>query len=305
MRGVSAMMRGALGLVLTGVVIAGCGSDGFKIRKASCDNKFFDWAPGLTHHILQGDGDGDFDYDPTGDALARVWGSYDLNTGDFSWEVATAQNHYLRSRVIEGYGYADMNGDLDIVGTTVTTDVLDDSWESQFRIQRNGCEMDERIRFESDGETYEQVETGTFGSEGYEYTQSTDYEDYIRTVTGELRPDLSYSETAEVSVSGYSRIAEIEGSHATGESREDFVTEDSQGDAPYSLDGFIDRFIDGGRHVAYDVSSPGTDTGTWDYEIDYEGNGSGTYSEPSFSCDLTFTNFECSYDCGGSSTGNC
>ena len=63
--------------------------------------------------------------------------------------------------------------------------------------------------------------------------------------------------------------------------------------------------MDGGRKVNYDVRVPGEETGTWDYQVDYFGTGSGTYKAGSLSCEIEFDRGDCRYDCGGGNRGDC
>ena len=45
----------------------------------------------------------------------------------------------------------------------------------------------------------------------------------------------------------------------------------------------------------------GTESGEWDYTVDYFGDGEGTFTQDGEECDLTFEDGECTRDCGGQS----
>ena len=298
-------MKGAW--IWLGLLLCGCGSGepAFKIKDRSCGEKFTDWYPDLTHHILQGEKSGSFSYDPSGEAARGLSGSYDLDSGDFSWSEEMNSDHYLVAKSIEGYGYAKANGDLDIIGTMALEDVADNEWSVDFRIVREGCDMETRRMSYSEGESTERVETGTFGSDSYTYTRSTDYGSYTREETGEVSNNLDYTNTIEINTDGYIRQATIEGNLGDDHALETFYQESESNGNEYEFDGTIETFLDGSRVVKYDVRQPGQDTGSWDYELDYFGTGSGTYKSGNMTCDIEFDQGECTYDCGSGNQGSC
>lgn len=288
------------------VGVFGCDSGpSFKIKNASCDVNFTDWYPDLTYHVLQGAPDGVFDYAPAGDVWTGVRGSYDLASGDFSWDEVFNESHYLESKSVTGYGYANVNGDLDIVGTESYADVAGAKWEIQFRMNRVGCEVDNRRRFYSNGDLVERVETGTFESDQYSYVRSTDLGSYVMTEEGTISSSLEYSNSETIQTNGYAYFATTTGNLSTGESVESFLQESDGNGSDVEFEGTISRKLDGGRTVKYDVRRPGQNTGTWDYEVDYFGTGSGTYTSGNSTCDIEFNKGQCTYDCGGGNTGSC
>jgi hypothetical protein len=284
------------------LALSGCDSDpSFKIKDASCSAGFTDWYPDLTFHLLQDQSDGSFSYDPSGNVISELAGSYDLTSGDYEWDESFGSDHYLEERSVSGYGYANVNGDLDIVGTESYSDIAGQSWDIQFRVSRVGCEMENRRRFNVGGDMVERVEQGTFADDRYSYSRTTDRGSYIQEEEGYIDSNLEYSNTETIEASNYSSTTTTTGSLSEGTSLESFLQE-SDGN---EFEGTIERFMTGGRAVKYDVRRPGETTGTWDYELDYFGTGSGTYTAGNTTCDIEFDEGDCSYDCGGGNKGSC
>jgi hypothetical protein len=287
-------MRAAL-LLLT--LFAGClpggGDPAFQTDKAlACSEPYLPWAGGLTFAITQGEGDGTFDYDPLG-LETRMFGSYDLATGDFSYNVDYPQEHWRNGTSVSGFGYAATNGDLDIGGTITTTDILGVTSDAEFRYERFGCNVTYQRMAES-GDLY--VETGTFQDGAYVYEQELEPADgsegYV--VEGTKRSDLTYTETTEIEDGAFSYFAESEGDGGGNETTD---WEQSDSDADYEMVGTNEIFMDGSVHQVYDYADPDTEY-TWDVEYDYEGNGGGTIEGSGFECEVTYEEYACTYDCG-------
>jgi hypothetical protein len=281
-------------LLVVPLVLAGCNTGGrFAINNRSCGEDYLNWSGGLTYSLLQGPGDGTFDYDPPGQMQTELKGSYNLQTGDFNWDVSYDPSHWRTDTTVTGYGYAMTNGDLDIGYTTDTTDVLGASYPADVRVQRTGCDMAVRTDY-GGGDVYE--EAGTYAGGKYQYEDDSTYNGAPWIVQGTQHDDHTYTETLDFS-SAQMSYSYTENGDADGYSKRDFTQ--TQGTDTFA--GYIEDFLDGTEHVHYTVDS----TGTWDYQTDYSGNGSGTYSESGVSCNLTFTNGNCAYDCGSSGSGSC
>jgi len=278
-------------LLAAPLLLAGCSSEGFYVRGESCNTKYLKWGGGLTYHLLQGKSDGTFDYDPKGAVMTRLVGSYDLHTGDFSWNTEFNPDHWRTARTVEGYGYAYTNGDLDIEYTITTTDINAVDYEAAVREKRVGCTVNRRTSYEF-GEVFHH---GTWFDKEYQYTDEDEYQGSPWIVEGVLRDDYTWTESLDFSGSGLTYDYEENGDE-DGYARRDW-TQVSSGS---TFDGYTETFLDGGEHTYYTVNG----SGTWDYTVDYNGNGSGTYSEPGLDCDLTFTEGNCTYNCGGD-TGSC
>jgi hypothetical protein len=295
-----------LAFVIVSVSVLGCSSEtSFKIKNASCSEDFTSWYPGLSGHILRGSGDGAFDYDPSGEVVERLNGDYSLESGDFSWDVVYHPDHFLVSSQVIGYGYAKGNGDLDVVGSETKTDVVDQTWTVEFRTIREGCDVDNRRRFMSDGETYERVERGSFESSGYTFTRTTEFDTYTETQTGTIAQDLTFARETLIDIEGYYSSSTETGDLGNGTTMESFLQEVQDDGQTITYEGEIDSELDGSRQVKYDIKVPGENTATWDYLIDYYGDGGGTYTSGSTQCDIEFRSGDCFYDCGGGSSGEC
>lgn len=286
------------------LLVAGCGSSGFEIRDPSCDVDVTRFTRDVTFHVLQGDGSGAFDY-PTGlGVIGSVAGSYDPVSGDFSWSEAGAEGSTLASASVTGYGYAQENGDLDVIGTRVTTDILEVEQETQFRVERTGCTTRNQIRSFTNGIPQETVEDGEFTEAAYTYVQVTviDGADYV--TEGERDDQGGFAESIRYKSDSYELEASRTGNLWQGESSREYAeTYQTQGGTA-ERNGTEDRRRDGSRSVRFTQQTRQGNT-EWAYDLDYEGNGGGTVSGQGFECRLTFTSNRCTYDCGGGQRGNC
>jgi hypothetical protein len=285
----------SVALVIGILTACGSGEPAFELTKPSCSQDFVSYNGGLTWDIMQGGGAGDFDFDPDGRVEAREFGEYVLTSGDFVYTVQYDPDHYRTETRVEGYGYANPNGDLDTEATWTTTDVHGDHWSTDVRVQRVGCnETTYQIR-----NGYLTTITGTYTAAGYEYTREYDggYSDTVK-VDGLLKRDLTYDESYDVEDGTLSYSGDTSGD-ADGNSRTDFV----QSDTDYTMDGYFESTLDGTQHQSYHYD--GSDViYDWDVTVDYDGNGGGTYSTADGSCDISYDSGACTYDCGGS-TGDC
>jgi len=283
-------------LFLLPVVLVGCGIGGgpqFSIKNRSCNEDYLTWTGGLTFDLLQGQGDGTFDFDPTGQMESELSGTYNLQTGDFNWDVSYDPTHWRTDTSVTGYGYAMTNGDLDLKYTTTTVDTLGASYSADVRMQRTGCDVQRRIDY-GGGSVAE--ETGTFQNGEYDYENDSDYNGSPWVVQGALHNDQSYTESLDFSDSQFT-YSYTDNGDADGYSKRIFTQ--TQGGSTFQ--GYIEDFLDGTSHVHYTVDSDGI----WDYQTDYSGNGTGTFTQSGTTCNLTFTNGNCAYDCGNSQTGSC
>lgn len=278
----------ALGTLL----LTGClGGERFSVSDPSCETGYLEWAGGLTHHLVEGRPDGTFDYDPAGLVESRIVGAYDLSSGDFEYDVEYHPDHYRAGTTVEGYGYAATNGDLDVEYTLTTTDVLGAGWSIDVRDKRVGCEVARRVDYSNATVWHE----GEFFADRYEYTDSEEVDGAPWVVHGVSYPDGSWVEELDYLGPSETYRFDQEGT-GDGYSRRDWTLVDNA--TIYS--GYTEYFLEGGRHVHYDV-----DGVTWDYTVDYEGDGSGTLTGSGYDCDLTFTDGDCAYDCASGQSGSC
>lgn len=294
------MARISAVLVLaTPLLLAGCG-DGFYVTYVdgeSCEVDFLDWSGGLTFHLLQGTGDGSFSYDPAGDMRTSIEGEYSLESGVFYWNEGFASEHWRTKVAVDGYGFADTNGDLDIAFDLETTDILGDDYSREVRYERVGCDVYQRDTYASGDVVWM---SGEYTSDGLEYTTempSGILIDGVETASGITESydysesGYSYAETAESDRDGYTMTA----------------WESSQtGSEGYDTSGTSESFLDGSTWHEYETEYRDGTVYNWSYGYDYEGDGDGSVTtSDGLDCDLTFENFECTYDCGGGSTGEC
>lgn len=290
----------ALAAVLFSATACELESDRFVFTDPSCGEQVPELARSLTYHLVQTGDDGTFDYAPVGSVISNVAGSYDLLTGDFSWTETGTEHSWIEEVAVEGYGYAQRNGDLDLIGTRSTTDILDVVEEQQFRIERTGCFTNNRVRTGFSSIVRETVEAGVFSNTSYAYSRQTDIDGSIYYVDGELFLDRDFVEEIAFEQDEYSLVAEVTGNRNLGTRSRTYAEVYSDGS---TRDGVEERATDGSRTVDFtQVTNQGTTR--WEYEVDYAGNGAGIVSGQGFTCDLTFRNGQCSYDCG-SSQGAC
>ncbi|TVQ90991.1 MAG: hypothetical protein EA397_10880 [Deltaproteobacteria bacterium] len=282
-----------------------CGEDlfggMFSLRDPSCGRHVPELARGLTFHLLQNSDYGVFEYQPEGASLVRIEGEYDFETGDFSWVETGSATSWIRRVEVEGYGYAAQNGDLDIIGERILTDELDEVEHQQFRIEREGCGVERRVRLGSGAFAREMVETGVFRTEGYTYNQETDLGDAIYKVSGTRLADQTFTEELELEQGDYVLDATRTGSVADGTSVRTF-SETFEGGATRS--GTNTFSTDGSSSFSF-TQTTSAGTTVWDYTVDYEGNGSGTVTGSNLECDLTFEQGNCTYLCSGGQRGAC
>lgn len=270
-------------LLILSLPLFGCIKPVFELEpELICGEDFLSWTGGLTFHVLQGNGDGSFDYDPVGSA-ERVVGQYDLETGDFNWEVSYSDDSAKQSESVEGFGRVWKDGDLDIY-STVTTAYLDGSEEIRaVRDERWGCNVYRRLEDETGSM---ETETGSFLEGRYDYDRRWFSYGRDLTASGSVNPDATYSEILDYE-NGDTKFEYAETGDADGYIYRDFVDRDSS-----RMDGYFERWATGAEHWDYKHRVDGVSY-YWDYEFDYDGNGSGTLTWKSESCDLKFKEGTC------------
>ena len=281
------MHRKLLLVTLSLALTAGCKAERFGIHNRSCSEKFTSWSGDLTTHLLNGDQrEGVFDYDPPGELITRIDGEYDLDDGDFEWEVSYNDDHYRRETRVDGYGTAYVNGDLDLEYDVTTELISDAEVTTTVRVVRDGCSVTERQRF---GGGITDIE-GDYRNGRYEYDR---IEADGGEAEGEEYPDGSWNEEGTSILGNGTQTYETEGD-ADGYSKTDweFVGSGSSGE------GYDENFMNGDRHSAYTQQADGT-TLVWDYTVDFYGNGTGTLNYNGQQCAVTYVSFTCTVVCGG------
>lgn len=290
-------------VALSAAVLVGCGGD--YVRNASCDAPVAELTPDLTTHLMNGPGDGSFAYDPAGGLLASITGEYDTTTGDFSWTELGGPGSWINNAEASGYGYANRNGDLDVIGERTVVDSVGVELRQQFRIERVGCSIERRVRdFTASGER-EQVEVGSYVGSTYTYQRDLETAAITVETEGQRTLGLDYSETSEGVADGYSYTAEITGNlsdyTSITESDELFDTRNGQ----VNRIATTERFTDGSRVISRTDTYPSGDVYQWDFELDQGGNGEGTLQIGNTTCELQYVANQCTYTCPGGQSGAC
>jgi hypothetical protein len=277
-------------------LVAGCFQPIFKLDDALvCGEDFLNWTGGLTYHVIQGNGDGRFDYDPVGRAQ-RLSGAYDLETGDFSWETTYGDDDALVSEIVEGYGRVWKDGDLDIVSNVHQTFVDGSAWSYTVRDERWGCDVERRISDESGSI---ETERGWLQEGRYDYERRWYFFGRDLTATGSRNPDGTYSEEL-IYENGDTKYNYTETGDVEGYVYRDFVDRDVS-----RMDGFFERWATGAEHWDYKHRVDGISY-YWEYDIDFYGNGTGTLTWKSETCDLKFKEGTCrKKNCTDGSKGSC
>ncbi|MFK7931555.1 MAG: hypothetical protein AB8H79_25470, partial [Myxococcota bacterium] len=215
-----------------------------------------------------------------------------------------SDNSWLVQSDSEGYGYANPNGDLDIIGESSAEDILGVTTNSQFRIERIGCQKESSYRYFSDLVGRERTETGTYSGTQYDYTQVTDIDGFDYTVTGSRWTDTSYEQAYSYDADTQTYTGTETGSVEDRTSSREYTQTFSTRNGEVKRVGTIVTGPDGSSERSYVQTSQNQST-EWTYTLDYAGNGSGTVSGDGFTCDLTYQNDNCTYRCPSGQTGNC
>lgn len=287
------------------VGLSACGSGEF-LKDPACAAPVTLLSQDLTNHLVNGVDNGTFVYAPAGGLVTTVTGSYDAQSGDFSWTELGAADAWFERAEVSGYGYADRSGDLDIVGERIVTDIRQLELREQFRISRVGCAMEKRIREWTASGEREDVETGIYLADSYRYEIERFGGSTERLIEGSRDTAGDYTETITEERSGYSLSGERTGNLGNGtwvlDSEESYLTRQGQ----VERSSVRERFPDGSRQVRYDEAYRDGSVVTYDYEIDYYGNGEGTISSNGgLSCSMTFTAGQCRYSCNSGQRGTC
>jgi hypothetical protein len=280
-------------------VVVGCGSSSW-IETPTCGLDAYGWSDDLLAHILAGDGSGAFSYDPVDAPRVSVDGAYDPSSGDFTWTELYDSDYYLSSREVEGYGTAYHDGDLDVLYTITTVDILDDESATDVRFKREGCGADWWSWPTGDDSTILH-RTGEYNSAtSFRWTAEDDTWDY----EGELSSDLASSITYDAKDGNWEQ---------TSETGNDGVSHTTFSGATYCLlsdtecEGETTIAFDGGEHYTATATSGGDAYAELDGTFKYNGDGVLTidYAQ-GVSCDYTFDAGGCdTYSCDDGQKGSC
>lgn len=278
------------------LVLVGCSS--WIDQPPACELDVYEWSDDLLAHILQGKGGGGFAYDPVDVPRQNIGGSYDVETGDFSWSVDYVNDYWLVGTAVEGYGTAYHDGDLDILFTETHEDVLDDSWTTTWRVKREGCNM--TMEGIAEGASsglvregrYQDDDSYSWSAEDNNYTYSGGMRRNLSRTVGIEAKDGSYSEYGTYKPEGDADIAWSGECYDTGYSCE--ATQHQRFDGGYDGDTTIfDNRGDEFARIREDYAYDGSGTSHWVFSDGTE-------------CDVNVdTDDNCTYSCSDGSDGRC
>lgn len=290
--------------VITSVLVMGCSNPGF-LDEPACFTPVQDLSLDLTAHLSTNDGNEFFSYAPEGSLITQISGTYDSVSGDFSWAEMAASDAWFSRVDVVGYGYANPNGDLDVVGERVVEDVRGFESTQQFREVRVGCVVDREVRSWAFGGETSVVESGGYTTRGtYDYDIESTTNDITTEISGSRQATMEYTETRTAQSGQYELDAERTGNLAEGTYTETRTEQIPTGQGLLTRDGTWEFRRDGSKKVKMTQGVRGQNY-LYEYEVDYFGNGSGTLSAGSTSCSMILTDGQCSYSCPGGQRGQC
>jgi len=265
--------------------------------KPTCGEAVHEWSDDLLGYIAQGDGSGSFDFDPPDAARSSIKGAYDSATGDFSWVVNYDGDYFLDRQDAEGFGTVYHNGDLDLLWSVTTRDVLDRSSTTWERLVREGCDVT-RTTWE-DGDEAESFRTEGSFEDDSTYAWNADVEGYDW--RGTAWSDGSWRELIEAADNSYDyRTDGFEDGHE--ESSFNVACYDGLRCA-----GTGDLAFDGITRQTFEVRDGADKIADVETEFAYDGAGTQVvrYSGGP-TCTYTLTADEaCSYRCDDGDRGSC
>lgn len=172
--------------MLIALTLLGCSA--WIDQEPACDQDVYHWSDDALAFVLTGDGSGEFAFDPLDAPRTDVSGSYDPISGDLEWVAKYDAEFYIRRTEAEGFGTVYHNGDLDLLYTETVTDMLGDVFETDYRVQRTGCDMT-IASWATEGSVDDAlVMVGSY-SEDSVWSWEVDYPGY--SYTGSLRQNLN------------------------------------------------------------------------------------------------------------------
>lgn len=267
------------------VLLTGC--TGWIDQEPACDEDVYAWSDDLLAYILTGDGSGSFDFDPADEPRVGIEGEYDAESGDFAYEVAYDRDYWLAEEAVEGWGTVYHDGDLDLYYVVRSEDVLGETWATDHRVERQGCDM-AVWTWDHDADPADALlRFGAYDDDAYTWTA----EDTSGAYGGTLEDDLTRTGWW-VSTDGGSEYE---------------LTEDPDGTAEYTYlysgDGATDqgsgaRAFDGGWVVEGAYESRETEY-TYRWEVDYAGDGVAEFDFDGdvIACDVDQDGDECTMSC--------
>jgi hypothetical protein len=293
---------------------ARAGGGGLFDDTLSCDADPHAWYDGLVMNLMVADADGSFAFDPPGDPLVARSGTYDLDSGAFSWEDTYAEGYWLTAGRVEGYGAVSAGGDLDLLYAWERTDVLGETTATRVRMTREGCAQTTATWDVAPGSDLDAVPA----EDPLSYAVTLVSDDQVDAETApaqqvdgdpfvdqrQATSDLVVVSDSDLGDGAYLRHVVSRGDGTSSAEIEQY------GD--YDLWGTVDTDFAGGRHTVFDAAEGGDDTviQSCDYTVDYAGDGGGVCAFLTengwIECDLSLgSDGTCLYDCGSAGEYDC
>jgi hypothetical protein len=265
-------------------------------QEPACDQDVYYWSDDALAHVLTGDGSGEFEYDPEDEPRTAITGAYDPATGDFEWEEEYDSEYYIKDAEVEGFGTLYHSGNLDLLYTRTVTDMLDEVVSTVFRVQRNGCNMT-IASWDAEGDVDDAfVRTGTYEDEEV-WEWEADYPGY--SWRGSMRKTLLRTEQIEADDGSYWSFTSTK---PDGETTQEWTG--ACGD--YYCEGEATRFYGGRLNESYEAFDGDESVYTFQGAYDYAGNGEARVDyDGGPSCELTYEEWECTYECDDGTDGDC
>lgn len=266
------------------------------IESPGCSEEPYGWSDDLGSWVNEGDGSGAFALDPPGDAPSWVEGSYDAGSGAFDWTRGYGDDYWRVSDEVEGgEGTVYHNGDLSLEYVVVTTDKLDTTWRTGWRVERIECAQEWWTwDAEADEPVYDHFQ-GSFSRTSFSWEADVDGVEW----SGTRHDDGSSEEDYEAGKNEQHTTR-----RADGTSRREFTTVDTN----YTYEGSEEQAWNGNVEQEYSILDGKTEVCTVSAEFDYDGDGTATYEcgNDTFVCDYKVDKAgACTYSCDDGSKGDC
>lgn len=265
-------------------------------QRPACSAEPYAWTDDLESWVASGPGDGSFDLDPEDDARINLSGEYDPSSGAFGWSTRFDDDYWMSKEVVtDGAGTAWHNGDLDVLYTLESEDILGATRVTGVRTVREGCD---ETTWTWDPELDEPVYTeqnGTWGADSFAWVIEDDSADWSGTLESDLTRTTDY-----VTDTDDEHIVD----HPDGTRDRQFTIE---GDS-YDYEGSFHTNFDGSYESDYEILKDGDNVCTVSGTRDYSGDGSLHYEcgNEDFDCDYTVKDDgTCTYDCTDGESGKC
>ncbi|MDP2307850.1 MAG: hypothetical protein Q8P18_17625 [Pseudomonadota bacterium] len=282
--------------MLIALTLLGCSA--WIDQEPACDQDIYYWSDDLLAFVLTGDGSGDFEFDPEDTPRTEVAGSYDPDNGDSEWVAKYDADYYIRRTEAEGFGTVFHNGNLDLLFTETVTDMLGDVFETDYRVQRTGCDMT-IASWDSSGNVDDAFVMAGSYSEDSVWSWEADFPGY--SYTGSLRQNLNRTSLIEAEDGSYWAFTTAK---PDGETTQDWTGDcgdglTCEGTSTRHFDGTLESSLtafDGEDEYAESVGS-----------FEYDGSGVETITYVGgATCDFTYqADGDCEYECDDGEDGDC